>query len=155
MAKRKKLKGQYLMLFINDLPVALATSSTHDVNLDTDTTNTKDSAGWDYPEYVGGNWQITSDSVVSSEETGTVDQSYEQLLDIALNEEQVTVKWGKLSTADQAESSVPDTGWTVPLNGYTGSAIITAVSLTAGTKENATMSITLAGQGKPEKYTTP
>ena len=154
MAKRTKLNGQYLMAFIDDIAVALATSCTAEFNMDTDTTATKDSGGWDYPEPVGGNWSVTSDGVVSVELTSTTDVGSNELLDLLLAGTQVELKWGRLSSGEQDEDGVPTGGWTPPTEGYKGSAIVTSISETAAVKEVATFSVTFTGQGKPEKYTT-
>lgn len=135
------------MLFANDKAIALATSCSLDVTMDTDATATKDTSGWDDTEVVGGNWSGSSDSVVGEDEASPVDLSYKELMDLMLAKSEITIVFGELSDTEKALPEAPTAGWTVADNGYTGTALITNVSISADNKANATISVTFSGKG--------
>lgn len=150
MAKRQPLKGKNLMLFVDEKALALATSCGIDLTANTEDAASKDSGGWDDPEITGWAWSASSDNICSADEGGSVDLTYAALVDLWMTGAPVEVKFGVAANASDVE--VPAAGWTAPTKGYSGSAIIDSVKITAANKQNATITVSLKGKGALAKY---
>ena len=106
--------------------VAHCTSASLSMNLDLRDSTTKSSAG--YQENLGGlrSWEVSGDAFV---EIGAGDGNIEALWDTWEARTAVVVNFGATDMI------------------YSGSAIITSISIDAGVEENATYSISLTGTG--------
>lgn len=146
-------KGKNLMVFVNGVSIALATSHTLGITINTTDITTKDSVGkFTDTETTNIQWQITSENLCSF---GTDGKSTIDILDLALAGNKVTLKFGLCTPLD---SGVPTGGFTPNATAsdnimYTGDAIITSVNLTANNGERATYQITFTGTGELSKVT--
>ena len=140
-------KGKNLQVLMGGKSIALATSHTLSITINTADTTTKDSAGqWQEAEVQSMSWSMTSDNLVSH---GTDGHDTKAVIDAALVGNKVTLIFGLASPIDAV---VPTGGFTSNTSatdkfGYTGDAIITSVSMTANNGERATYSITFTGVG--------
>lgn len=151
----KAIKGGHLHVFATIdgklKALAMATSHTLNVTMDTKETTSKDSGG-KFQELEGGviAWNASSENVY------TVDPSnpgakFEDMLDLMLSQEPIKIVLGlRAENTDE----VPDAGWTPGAGCYTGDALITECTRNSPVGENATISIKLQGTGKLEKYNT-
>ena len=110
--------------------VAHSTSASISMNMDLRDSTTKSSAG--YQENLGGlrSWEVSGDAFV---EIGAGDGNIEALWDTWENRAAVVVNFGATDMI------------------YSGSALITSISIDAGVEENATYSISLTGTGALSK----
>lgn len=110
--------------------VAHSTSASISMNMDLRDSTTKSSAG--YQENLGGlrSWEVSGDAFV---EIGAGDGNIEALWDTWEARTAVVVNFGATDMI------------------YSGSALITAISIDAGVEENATYSISLTGTGALSK----
>lgn len=104
--------------------IAHSTSASLSVSMDLRDSTTKSSAGWS--ESLGGlkSWEMSGDAFV----------------DIAATGAEVLELWNVWETGAAINVSFGATGIV-----YTGSALITSISIDAGVEENATYSISLTG----------
>ena len=110
--------------------VAHSTSASISMNMDLRDSTTKSSAG--YQENLGGlrSWELSGDAFV---EIGAGDGNIEALWDTWEDQAAVIVNFGATNMI------------------YSGSALITSISIDAGVEENATYSISLTGTGQLSK----
>jgi len=140
-------KGKNLQVLIGGKSIALATSHQLTITANTvDTTTKDDVALWQKAEIGTMTWQLTSDNVCSH---GTDGHDTEAIMTAFTAGTAVTVIFGLVQPIDAA---VPTGGFTVNSTAadkiaYTGSALLTSVTLNAPNGERATMSITLTGTG--------
>jgi len=136
------VKGDQLMLFMNDKSIAFATA--HTLTL---TANTTDIASKDHGVYGAKDvstitWEITTENLYAA-------QDYETLVDAMLSAKPVKVafanaaSWTNKGIDNTTKTWTPDTK---TLN-LTGNAIITSLVANANTGENATFSATFTGVG--------
>lgn len=107
--------------------VAHCTSASLSVNMDLRDSTTKSSGGWQ--DNLGGlkSWELSGDAFVDIDSpTGADIESLFTVLDTG---DAVTCTFGKTGML------------------YTGTALITSISIDAGVEENATYSISLTGSG--------
>ena len=107
--------------------VAHATSCSLSVNVDLRDSTTKSSGGW--ADNLGGlkSWEMSGDAFVDI--AGPTGADVEQLYTVLEARTAVTCTFGLTGML------------------YTGTAIITSISIDAGVEENATFSISLTGTG--------
>ena len=107
--------------------VAHSTSASLSVNMDLRDSTTKSSAGWQ--ENLGGlkSWEMSGDAFVDI--AGPTGADVEQLFTVLVAGTAVTCTFGLTGML------------------YTGTALITSISIDAGVEENATFSISLTGTG--------
>ena len=107
--------------------VAHSTSASLSVNMDLRDSTTKSSAGWQ--ENLGGlkSWEMSGDAFVDI--SGPTGADVEQLYTVLEARTAVTCTFGLTGML------------------YTGTALITSISIDAGVEENATFSISLTGTG--------
>lgn len=148
----KTIKGKNLMVFVDGKSIALATSHTLDITINTIDTTTKDVNGlWTDAEVSNMSWSLSSDNLVS---IGTDGHDTASVVDMALEGAKVEVAF---SLASPLDSNVP-TGGFVPFThetetefNYSGQAIITSVSISASNGEKASYSISFTGCGALSK----
>jgi len=111
--------------------IAHSTSCSLSVNMDLRDSTTKSSEGW--AANLGGlkSWEMSGDGFVDI--SATDDADVEELFTTLIAGDAVNVSFG--------------------LDGmlYTGTALITSISIDAGVEENATYSISLTGTGELEQ----
>jgi predicted secreted protein len=146
------------MLFINNKPLAFATSHTFNLTGNTVDIASKDHGIFGASEIGSITWEITSENLYCDEENGI--QAYDTLYDAMLNREPITVVFGKAGNYDEnglarggnLDPSAP-TEWEADTTYRTGNAVITSLNLNANVSENATYSVTLTGSGAITKVT--
>ncbi|MEE3490345.1 MAG: phage tail tube protein [Methanobrevibacter sp.] len=139
------IKGDELMLFdANNKALAWATSHTLTITGNTVDISTKDHGFWGASEVGNLTWEITSENLYC-------DDNYDELFDIMVAKEPVTVAFAKVSNYDEnGLTSVGGTvsAWTPDTTNYrSGQAVITSLTVNANTGENATYSVTFTGAG--------
>lgn len=139
------IKGDELMLFdANNKALAWATSHTLTITGNTVDISTKDHGYWGASEIGNLTWEITSENLYC-------DDNYDELFDIMVAKEPVTVAFAKVSNYDEnGLTSVGGTvsAWTPDTTNYrSGQAVITSLTVNANTGENATYSVTFTGAG--------
>ena len=152
-------KGDELMLFINDAPVALATS--HTLSLSTDEIDVANKDAGFYGATISGkrSWELSSDAfytysgipVTGSGGTRpTSSNGYKTFFDLWESGDEVNVKWTQASNYDikgiDEYGGTPEI-WTSATSYWGGKARVTSLELTANTGEIASFSATLTGQG--------
>lgn len=147
------IKGDELMLFLNNKPLAFATSHTLTITGNTVDVASKDHGVWSSSEVGNIQWEITSENLYVDEESG--EQAYDTLFDAMVAKIPITVVFGKaanytengLVRAGNTESGAP-AEWEAPSSNYRrGQAVITSLTLNANSGENATYSSTFTGAG--------
>ena len=139
------IKGDELMLFnAQNKALAWATSHTLTITGNTVDISTKDHGFWGASEVGNLTWEITSENLYC-------DDNYDELFDIMVAKEPVTVAFAKVSNYDEnGLTSVGGTvsAWTPDTTNYrSGKAVITSLTVNANTGENATYSVTFTGAG--------
>lgn len=139
------IKGDELMLFdANNKALAWATSHTLTITGNTVDISTKDHGFWGASEVGNLTWEITSENLYC-------DDNYDELFDIMIAKQPVTVAFAKVSNYDEnGLTSVGGTvsAWTPDTTNYrSGQAVITSLTVNANTGENATYSVTFTGAG--------
>lgn len=129
------LKGQNLRIFVGDRCIAAATSCTIHLGTTQDQTTTKDSTGdWDEIEITGKNWDVTCESLYSTDGTAVTTS---QLL--AMLGTQVTVKFDE--TDGTSNRTAKNTF------SHSGSAFLVDMNISAQNRQNVTSSIQFKGSG--------
>ena len=141
------IKGGHLMVFLNNAPIAFATSHSLSKTLNTQEISTKDHGdfGAVLPQNI--TWEITTENLYSLD-------GYEKLTKAFGQMQEVTVQFG---TSSYSQSNTQDSivgtsedNWTVGTDYEEGKAYITSLQVTAGAGDNATFSATFTGNGKLE-----
>lgn len=147
-----KVKGQDMMLFLDDKSIAFATNHTLEISGEsTDTSNKDEGAGdWSSNEVSILSWSATSDNLYSLDGEG---DNFEDLFDIMVAKTPVDAIFAKKSQASSVVD-VPTGGWTASTSGYKGKVVITKLSLNAPNGEFATYTVQLQGVGALEKIPT-
>ena len=139
------IKGDELMLF-NAQGKALAWSTSHVLTITGNTidVSSKDHGFWGASEVGNLTWELTSENLYC-------DDNYDELFDIMIAKEPVTVAFAKVSNYDA--NGLTEVGGTVAYwepdttNYRSGKAVITSLTVNANTGENATYSVTFTGAG--------
>lgn len=133
--------ADYLFIYVDDLPLAFATSANFSFSADSIDTSNKMSPVWvsNLPGKLS--YTVTSDALITKK-TGTL--SFDTLLDKAVTRESVSFVFGK---AKQDGTFELDEGW------YQGDAIITSLEVNSENNAVASFSVTLTGSGELKKVT--
>lgn len=112
--------------------IALATSHSLSVNMETRDKTNKDSGGWE--EHLEGlrSWTLSSDTLVAFDQGKNLDEVF----DLIINRTKVELKLSTEETGDKY---------------FQGSAYCTSDEVEAPTEDNVTMSLEFQGTGKLEK----
>lgn len=143
------IKGDDLMLFDEaGKSLAFATSHTLSISADAVDTSSKDHGIWKANEVNKINWEITSENLYTN-------NAYDALMEKMLARQPITVYFGikKENDVDKTVADGDYENWT-GASGYTGTVLITSLSVNANTGENATYSATFTGTGKLTKCAT-
>lgn len=141
------IKGSKLMVFLNDAPIAFATSHSLSITVNTTEVSTKDHG--DFPSVIGNNitWEITTENLYS-------DNAESALWGAMKTMQPVTVKFAPASNYNNATSQKGIVGvesaseWTAGTAIASGKALITSLSVNAPSGDNATLSATFTGVGE-------
>lgn len=120
-------------------PIAHATSASISMNMDLRDSTSKSSGGWQ--ENLGGlkSYELTGDAFVEVDPSSDGSQAYlEELYTAWETGEAINAKFGMSVSNSEALT-------------FSGSALITSISVDAGVEENATFSISLTGTGQLTK----
>lgn len=151
-------KGDELMLFINDAPVALATA--HTLSLSTDEIDVANKDAGFYGATISGkrSWELSSDALYSyngipadgGSGRPASSNGYKTFFQLWESGEEVPVKWTDASNYDIkgiSEYGGTPGMWNPDASYWSGKARVTSLELTANTGEIASFSATLTGQG--------
>lgn len=141
------IKGNRLMVFLNDAPIAFATSHSLSITVNTSEVSTKDHG--DFPSVIGNNitWEITTENLYS-------DDAESALWTAMKTMQPVTVKFAPATEYDNKTSQKGIVGvegateWTADTAIASGKALITSLSVNAPSGDNATLSATFTGVGE-------
>ena len=141
------IKGNKLMVFLNDAPIAFATSHSLSITVNTSEVSTKDHG--DFPSVIGNNitWEITTENLYS-------DNAESALWAAMKTMQPVTVKFAPASNYNNATSQkgivgvASATEWAAGTAIASGKALITSLSVNAPSGDNATLSATFTGVGE-------
>ena len=141
------VKGSKLMVFLNDAPIAFATSHSLSITVNTSEVSTKDHG--DFPSVIGNNitWEITTENLYS-------DNAESALWAAMKTMQPVTVKFAPASNYNNATSQKGIVGvesaveWAAGTAIASGKALITSLSVNAPAGDNATLSATFTGVGE-------
>lgn len=142
------ISGKDIMLFydlgaIGKETISYATNHTLDLQAETQSTSNKDSGKWDSARVTKLMWTATSEHFVGG--IGVTDP-YGKLVALWIAAEPIDVYLAIPTNITNGE--MPTDGWLPPTTGgYSGSAIITGITLNAPDGQNSTMSISLKGEG--------
>lgn len=133
--------------------IAYATNHTLSVSRATVDASTKDNGGgeWTYAEKGLASWEMSTENLMASQaENG---HSFNTLFDEFLKGTEVELIFSLQSNIEKFESTkkfeVPEGGWNPDqTNCYSGSAIVTSLTVQAQNGEKATYSATFSGCGQ-------
>lgn len=143
--KATEVLGNDLMIFADEKTIALATSHSFKASTEITDTSNKDSGKWSGGIPGKKSWEMTSENTYGVE-VGSTQQSYDTLFKMWLDDKKIKVKFGIPENAD-ANSEMPEGGWTLPKGHYEGEAYITSIDLNAPNGQEASFSISLRGVG--------
>ena len=135
-----KIKGGDMMLFVDGVSIAFATSHTLTINAETtDTSNKDEGAGrWRSEEVNILSWEATTENLCGSGEG----KNYDDLVALMLAKQPVAAVFG---VKTESGESVPTGGWHG--SGFSGNVLITSIEINAQNGENATFTATFTGVG--------
>lgn len=161
--KNDTILGDRIMLFVEDAstsdpaespdvttlyPIAFGTSCNCEINADTIDTSNKMGGNWKNTMVGQLGWSVSSESLMSKT---SGHMSFNTLKKIMARRMPITVVIGKIADTDAEFAAAAEAGYTMEASDVQyvkGSAVITALSMTAGGGgEIATCSITLQGDG--------
>ena len=151
MAKRQTLRGNEVMLWLDNKVVAASTSCKLDLTANTEDGGTKDDGEWDSPEIVGLKWSATNESFDCVGIEGlTNDMIYADLFDEMVRKHHVAVTMCKPNMP--AEDGVPEEGWKASAGTmidpiFKGTAIITSLSRDMTVGSRGKINVSLSGVG--------
>jgi TP901-1 family phage major tail protein len=133
MATTGIVNGSLLLVYIEDVAVAHATSHSLSVTMASRNATTKDNAGWTSKKAGLREWTVTGEGLVA------LDAAYgmSELFTIMTNRTTCTIKFSTEVSADEF---------------WGGEAILTSLQCDAPMEENATYSFTFEGDGALTQY---
>lgn len=147
----KVIKGSDLMVFADGKSIALATNHSLTISADTKETSSKDNGGkWQSSEVGILSWSMKSENLFSSE--GNAGITYQTLFEKMIARTPVTLVFALEKDYETKADEVPTEGWTPKTGfGYSGSAIITNLEVSAPNDDKATFSVDFTGVGELKK----
>lgn len=136
------IKGDELMVFKGGSALAYATSHTLSITGNTIDIASKDNGYWGSSDIGNITWEMSTENLYT-------DSDYDALFTAMVNKTPVTLVFAKAGNYDAnglASEGGSVQAWTAS-GGYTGSAVITSLTINANTGENATYSATFTGKG--------
>lgn len=137
--------GDELMVFQGGKSIAFATSHSLSLSANTLDIASKDHGFWGASKAGKLSWEIQTENLYTQD-------AYDALMQAFTSRTELTLIWGTPSDY-KAEGIVGSAeSWTAPTtNYYTGTAVITSLSVNAATGDNATFSATFTGSGAFQK----
>ena len=134
--------GGDMMLFLSALPIAFSTAAKLEIKVATRDIASKDSGYWKDKLPGRLEWSCSTDALYTEVLTGTsTTTSIDELYVLLIARTPITVVFGKATGAAAAQTN------DATKKKFTGSAIITAISINAPDGETTTYSISLEGSG--------
>lgn len=147
------IKGSKLMVFLNDNPIAFATSHSLSITMNTTEVSTKDHG--DFPAVIAQNisWEITTENLYS-------DAGQTALWNAMKSMQPVTIKFAPASNYSNTEAQKGIVGeqggsWTADTAIASGKALVTSLSVNAPAGDNSTLSATFTGVGELDQEGSP
>lgn len=145
------IKGDDLLLYLTSGQTVLAYATSCSIQIDQETLDTSSKFSCRWNANLGGraSYTISADALYCKNESGLSGLSFDDLLDMMIDGDNIDwyigqeVPRGTGETCDERSHAL-DT--TKPY--YSGKAIVTSVSLSAGNNEIASCSISLTGSGE-------
>lgn len=138
------IKGDALMLFLDNKSIAAATSHTLTVTGNTIDIANKDAGFWGASEIGNITWEVTTENLYTTD-------AFDSLFQSMIQKTKVDIVFG-IAADFNANGLGNKESWTAPAAGYySGSVYITSLTANANTGENATFSATLTG-ASPLEY---
>lgn len=145
------IKGDELMIFVGGQAIAYAKTHTLSLSANTVDIGSKDHGFWGASDVGKLTWEATTENLY------TID-AYDTLFNTYLHKDKVTIVFGYASNYDvnglyldggtKPQTDVRPDAWAADQSkGYMGQAVITSLSVSANTGENATFSCTFTGAG--------
>lgn len=142
------IKGSILMVFIDNAPVAFATS--HSISFTTNTTEVSTKDHGLYPSVIANSqaWEVTTENLACA---SNINQLF-NTLNKAKNNETVELKFARPSSYNDkgivgSGTGVGTSNWAAGDIIASGSALLTSLQLNAPAGDNATLSATFTGIG--------
>lgn len=140
------IKGSKLMVFLNDAPIAFATSHNVSITMNTTEVSTKDHG--DFPAVIAQNisWEITTENLYS-------DAGQTALWNAMKSMQPVDIKFAPASNYSNTEAQKGIVGeqgaqnWVAGAAIASGKALVTSLSVNAPAGDNSTLSATFTGVG--------
>lgn len=145
------IKGGHLMVFLNDAPIAFATSHSLSKTLNTQDISTKDHGDYNaiLPQTIS--WEITTENLYSLSGYAALNTAFNnrQAVTVAFGESTYSQSGTQASIVlpEDAQQNAANTNWELSGNYEEGQAYITSLQVTAGAGDNATFSATFTGTG--------
>jgi len=135
--------GGDMMIFVTTgLPIAFSTSAKLEISLDTREISSKDSGYWKEKQAGRLDWKAGTDALYTEVLTGTVSTtSFDELYALMIARTAITMVFGAATGAAGAQTN------DATKKKFTGSALITALSVNAPDNETTTYSMSLEGTG--------
>lgn len=150
MSKPTTVRGEELMVFLNNKSIAYATSHTLNITGNTIDISSKDHGYFGASEIGNITWEVTSENLFT-------DGEYDTLFTAMLAKTPVTLVFGRAKNYNANGLGESQDNWspddTQSSKYYQGPAVITSLNLTANTGEMATFSVTFTGNGALEQKT--
>ena len=135
------IKGQNLRVMVGGKCIAMATSCQFHIGTSMEDSSTKDSTGdWQEQEVTGLNWDASTESLVTLVDNGTNGEIPSDILSLIINKTLVTL------TFDTTAGTNNRTAQNSALK-KTGTAYVSAVSISAQNRANSTLSVKFSGTG--------
>lgn len=147
------IKGSKLMVFIDDNPIAFATSHSLSITMNTTEVSTKDHG--DFPAVIAQNisWEITTENLYSNDGQTALWNAMKSM-------QPVTIKFAPADNYSNTEAQYGIVGqqgvqgWTAGTAIASGKALVTSLSVNAPAGDNSTLSATFTGVGELDQART-
>lgn len=142
------IKGDELMVFLNNKSIAYATNHTLELSGETTDVSSKDHGVWNATTLQKISWSATTENLYT-------DESYDSLFSSMVARQPIDVVFGHHTAATSTPVDDPTMEAWTPLSGktYAGKAYITTLSLNAQNGDNATYTATFTGCSELKKTT--
>lgn len=144
--------GEDIQVFLGGKTLGCATSCSVEINSDDIDISCKDTGQWGATKRGKMSWSATSDNLM-------VVADYTELVDAMLAGKSLDFVFATVANKDKTTDPdddghiVPEGGWTSSNDMYSGKAVISSISMTAGNGELATYSVSFNGVGALVKTT--
>ncbi len=143
----KKINGRDLMVFIDELPIALATSCSLELATEEIDARTKDDADGNDKDFDRVVWSVTSESLVGKSDSDN-EMFFDELVAAQLAGSLVDVVFARVV---RTAAGVPEGGWQkaeadTQLGIYSGKARVMSISLNAPVDGKASATVKIEGR---------